>query len=83
MISLHPHFSSHRFAGPAIALGGFIFSSSIMLLVFNRAMYVTLCRRYQVLMVGNRARVLGPVTPLGGIITILGCAQLNRLNDFD
>jgi uncharacterized membrane protein YgdD (TMEM256/DUF423 family) len=40
MVSMHPSFSSHRFAGPAIALGGFIFSSSIMLLVFNKERYV-------------------------------------------
>ncbi|KAN0135737.1 Protein of unknown function (DUF423) domain containing protein [Lactarius tabidus] len=60
MVSLHPQFSSHRFAGPAIALGGFIFSSSIMLLVFNK----------------EKARFFGPVTPLGGIIAILGYISL-------
>ncbi|KAI9460935.1 hypothetical protein BJY52DRAFT_1261342 [Lactarius psammicola] len=57
LISLHPRFSSHRFAGPAIALGGFIFSSSIMALVLSKG-------------------VLGPVTPLGGMIAILGYISL-------
>ncbi|KAF8271449.1 hypothetical protein EI94DRAFT_1568533 [Lactarius quietus] len=66
IVSLHPRFSTHRFAGPAIALGGFVFSSSIMLLVFN----------------SNKARFFGPVTPLGGIIAILGCARMKRLIDF-
>ncbi|KAH9037281.1 hypothetical protein EDB85DRAFT_1937482 [Lactarius pseudohatsudake] len=60
MISLHPRFSTHRFAGPAIALGGFIFSTSIMALVFNK----------------ERARLFGPVTPLGGTLAIAGYISL-------
>jgi uncharacterized membrane protein YgdD (TMEM256/DUF423 family) len=36
LISLHPRFSSHKFAGPAIGTGGLIFSGSIMALVLNR-----------------------------------------------
>ncbi|KAG2072756.1 DUF423-domain-containing protein [Suillus decipiens] len=33
VISMHPRFSTHRFAGPAIAGGGFVFSGTIMALV--------------------------------------------------
>ncbi|KAG2159967.1 uncharacterized protein EDB93DRAFT_1112741 [Suillus bovinus] len=33
MISMHPRFSTHKFAGPAIAGGGFVFSGSIIALV--------------------------------------------------
>ncbi|KAH9064277.1 hypothetical protein EDB87DRAFT_1396058 [Lactarius vividus] len=60
LISLHPRFSTHRFAGPAIAVGGFIFSTSIMALVFNK----------------ERSRLFGPVTPLGGMLAILGYISL-------
>lgn len=53
---MHPRFSLHRFAGPAIAVGGLVFSSSIVALVLNR----------------EKFRVLGPVTPLGGAAMIAG-----------
>ncbi|KAG1881775.1 DUF423-domain-containing protein [Suillus tomentosus] len=33
MVSMHPRFSTHKFAGPAIAGGGFVFSGSIAALV--------------------------------------------------
>jgi uncharacterized membrane protein YgdD (TMEM256/DUF423 family) len=33
LVSMHPRFATHRFAGPAIALGGLAFSGSIMGLV--------------------------------------------------
>ncbi|OJA10781.1 hypothetical protein AZE42_00273 [Rhizopogon vesiculosus] len=33
VISMHPRFSTHKFAGPAIAGGGLVFSGSIMALV--------------------------------------------------
>ena len=36
LISMHPRFATHRFAGPAIAAGGFLFSSSIVALVLAR-----------------------------------------------
>jgi hypothetical protein len=36
LISLHPRFAAHKFAGPAIAGGGFVFSSTIMALVLDR-----------------------------------------------
>ncbi|ETW87345.1 hypothetical protein HETIRDRAFT_244337, partial [Heterobasidion irregulare TC 32-1] len=36
LVSNHPRFAIHRFAGPAIAVGGFIFSSSIMALILAR-----------------------------------------------
>lgn len=39
-LSLHPRFAVHRFAGPAIAMGGFLFSSSIVALVLNKERYV-------------------------------------------
>jgi hypothetical protein len=35
-ISMHPRFSMHKFAGPAIAGGGIVFSGSIMALVLWR-----------------------------------------------
>ncbi|KAJ8084112.1 hypothetical protein PM082_002879 [Marasmius tenuissimus] len=35
-VSLHPRFALHRFAGPAIAAGGVLFSGSIFALVMNR-----------------------------------------------
>ncbi|KAI0271346.1 hypothetical protein BC834DRAFT_437604 [Gloeopeniophorella convolvens] len=60
LISLHPRFAAHRFAGPAIAAGGFIFSSSIMALVLNK----------------ERFKSFGPVTPLGGILMIAGYISL-------
>lgn len=34
--SLHPRFAAHRFAGPAIAAGGLLFSGSIFALVLAR-----------------------------------------------
>lgn len=36
LLSMHPRFVGHRFAGPAIAVGGLIFSSSIFALVLNK-----------------------------------------------
>ncbi len=30
-------------------------------------------------MVGNRARILGPVTPLGGLMAIIGCAAIDLI----
>ncbi|KAJ7169982.1 DUF423-domain-containing protein [Mycena filopes] len=56
LLSLHPRFSVHRFAGPAIAVGTVLFSGSIFALVLNR----------------ERFRALGPVTPLGGMLMIAG-----------
>ncbi|KAH7911941.1 hypothetical protein BJ138DRAFT_1135059 [Hygrophoropsis aurantiaca] len=56
LLSMHPRFSTHKFAGPAIAGGGLVFSGSIMTLVLWR----------------DRFRWLGPVTPLGGTIMIAG-----------
>ncbi|KDQ20820.1 hypothetical protein BOTBODRAFT_101216 [Botryobasidium botryosum FD-172 SS1] len=55
-ISLHPRFAAHRFAGPAIAAGGLVFSSSIFVLTLNR----------------DRFRFLGPITPMGGAAMIAG-----------
>ncbi|KAI3622095.1 duf423 domain-containing protein [Moniliophthora roreri] len=55
-ISLHPRFAVHRFAGPAIALGGAVFSTTIFALVLNR----------------DRFKFLGPITPLGGLVMISG-----------
>jgi uncharacterized membrane protein YgdD (TMEM256/DUF423 family) len=56
LVSMHPRFSQHRFAGPAIAIGGLVFSSSIVALVLNR----------------DKFKFLGPVTPLGGLTMIAG-----------
>ncbi|CAE7098299.1 unnamed protein product [Rhizoctonia solani] len=59
-ISLHPKFSTHKIAGPAIALGGALFSGSIYLLIFKREQF----------------RFLGPVTPLGGLFLMSGYIAL-------
>ncbi|KAJ7487707.1 DUF423-domain-containing protein [Mycena galericulata] len=56
LLSLHPRFSVHRFAGPAIAGGTLLFSGSIFALVLNR----------------DRFKFLGPVTPMGGLLMIAG-----------
>ncbi|KAI5116920.1 hypothetical protein M0805_003993 [Coniferiporia weirii] len=60
LLSMHPRFSAHRFAGPAIAAGGLVFSSSIVALVLNR----------------DRFKFLGPVTPMGGMVMIAGYLSL-------
>jgi uncharacterized membrane protein YgdD (TMEM256/DUF423 family) len=36
LLSFHPRFGTHRFAGPAIACGGLVFSGSIWALVLGR-----------------------------------------------
>jgi len=59
-ISLHPRFAAHRFAGPAIAAGGLVFSSTIFALTLSR----------------DRFRFLGPITPLGGSFMIAGYIAL-------
>ncbi|KAF9819956.1 hypothetical protein IEO21_01817 [Rhodonia placenta] len=56
LVSMHPRFSTHRFAGPAIAAGGLIFSGSIVTLILAR----------------DRFRWMGPITPLGGSLMIAG-----------
>ncbi|KAI0715279.1 hypothetical protein C8Q76DRAFT_730154 [Earliella scabrosa] len=60
LVSLHPRFSFHRFAGPAIAVGSLLFSGSIMTLVLAR----------------DRFRWMGPITPIGGSIMIAGYLAL-------
>ncbi|KAJ7492522.1 hypothetical protein FB451DRAFT_1388901 [Mycena latifolia] len=60
LLSFHPRFSVHRFAGPAIAAGTFLFSGSIYGLVLNR----------------DRFKFLGPVTPMGGLLMIAGYASM-------
>ncbi|KAI0361272.1 DUF423-domain-containing protein [Trametes cingulata] len=56
VVSLHPRFAAHRFAGPAIALGSIVFSGSIMALVLAR----------------DRLKWMGPITPIGGSVMIAG-----------
>ena len=56
LVSMHPRFAAHRFAGPAIAAGGFIFSSSIIALILAK----------------DKLRFLGPITPMGGLLMISG-----------
>ncbi|KAF8807503.1 hypothetical protein BYT27DRAFT_7223319 [Phlegmacium glaucopus] len=56
LLSLHPRLSTHKFAGPAIAVGGLVFSVSIWCLVIGQ----------------ERLNMLGPVTPLGGMVMIAG-----------
>ncbi|KAG0708966.1 hypothetical protein DFH29DRAFT_993814 [Suillus ampliporus] len=60
VLSMHPRFSTHKFAGPAIAGGGLVFSGSIMALVLW----------------GQRFKFLGPITPMGGIAMIAGYIAL-------
>ncbi|KAJ7619132.1 hypothetical protein DFH06DRAFT_1342002 [Mycena polygramma] len=60
LLSLHPRFSVHKFAGPAIAAGTLLFSGSIFALVLNR----------------DRFKFLGPVTPMGGMLMIAGYVTL-------
>ncbi|KAF8974022.1 hypothetical protein BDZ97DRAFT_1778048 [Flammula alnicola] len=60
LLSLHPRFAAHRFAGPAVIGGGLVFSGSIWCLVLAR----------------ERLRMLGPVTPLGGMVMITGYIAL-------
>ncbi|KAF8730477.1 hypothetical protein AX14_005530 [Amanita brunnescens Koide BX004] len=59
-ISMHPQFSAHRFAGPAIIFGGGLFSLSIAAMVLGR----------------DRLRFLGPVTPLGAMLAVAGYISL-------
>lgn len=60
LVSMHPRFSAHRLAGPLIATGGVVFSGSIFALVLAK----------------DRFKVLGPVTPLGGMAMIAGYISL-------
>ncbi|KAI0051714.1 hypothetical protein FA95DRAFT_1554245 [Auriscalpium vulgare] len=60
LVSYHPRFAVHRFAGPAIAIGGLIFSSSVFALVLDR----------------DRFKAIGPITPLGGLLMIAGYVSL-------
>ncbi|KAI0652190.1 hypothetical protein C8Q79DRAFT_936529 [Trametes meyenii] len=60
LVSLHPRFAVHRFAGPAIAVGSILFSGSIVTLILAK----------------DRFRWLGPVTPIGGSILIAGYIAL-------
>ncbi|KAI0788594.1 hypothetical protein C8Q75DRAFT_239858 [Abortiporus biennis] len=60
LVSLHPRFATHRFAGPAILAGSAVFSGSIWALVFAR----------------DKLRWLGPITPIGGSIMIAGFVSL-------
>ncbi|KAJ7925886.1 hypothetical protein B0H13DRAFT_2314012 [Mycena leptocephala] len=60
LLSLHPRFSTHRFAGPAVAAGTLLFSGSIFALVLNR----------------DRFKFMGPVTPMGGLLMIAGYVSM-------
>ncbi|KAG8710376.1 hypothetical protein FRC08_017250 [Ceratobasidium sp. 394] len=60
LISTHPRFSTHPFAGPAIGLGTCVFAGTIYLLVFNR----------------EKFKFLGPFTPMGGLSMIAGYLTL-------
>ncbi|CAL1695345.1 unnamed protein product [Somion occarium] len=60
LVSLHPRFAAHRFAGPAIGIGAALFSGSIFTLILAK----------------DRFKWLGPVTPIGGSIMIAGYIAL-------
>ncbi|KAI0778500.1 hypothetical protein BD413DRAFT_509710 [Trametes elegans] len=60
LISMHPRFSAHKFAGPAIAAGGALFSGSIITLVLTR----------------DGPKWQGILTPIGGSIMIAGYIAL-------
>ncbi|EJC98695.1 uncharacterized protein FOMMEDRAFT_95664, partial [Fomitiporia mediterranea MF3/22] len=66
ILSMHPRFSVHRFAGPAIAAGSFVFSSSIIALVLNR----------------ERFKAFGPITPMGGAVMIAGYVVVPTFDRF-
>jgi len=71
-LSMHPRFSTHKFAGPAIAGGGLVFSGSIIALVLWRekcGISVMYSARVLILL---RLKFLGPITPIGGIAMIAG-----------
>lgn len=76
LLSLHPRFAKHRFAGPAIICGGVVFSGSIWCLVLAKERYVALnCALFpsSKTHIGmSRLRLLGPATPLGGMVMIAG-----------
>ena len=76
LVSLHPRFSVHRFAGPAIAVGSMVFSGSIMALVLARDKWVLrvdfLYGLYVTSALALRFKWLGPLTPVGGSIMIAG-----------
>ncbi|KAI6162275.1 DUF423-domain-containing protein [Pisolithus thermaeus] len=61
LVSMHPRFSTHRFAGYAILGGSVVFSGSIMALVLHANSLTP-----------SRMKFLGPITPLGGMIMIAG-----------
>jgi len=63
-ISGHPRLASKKFAAGAIAVGSALFSGSIYALVLWRSRGKT------------GGRVLGPVTPLGGLIMLVGWGAL-------
>ncbi|KAI1793874.1 hypothetical protein LXA43DRAFT_998747 [Ganoderma leucocontextum] len=60
LVSLHPRFAVHKFAGPAIAAGSMLFSGSIVALVLGRDYF----------------KWMGPITPIGGSIMIAGYIAL-------
>lgn len=75
LISFHPRFAVHRFAGPAIAAGGAVFTGTIFGLVLARDKYAV-CFHFlcAVAHCGSltRFRWLGPITPLGGTLMMIG-----------
>ena len=78
LISLHPRFAAHRFAGPAITAGGAVFSGSIFALVLARDKCVPIsCGRPAIILILLlRFKWLGPATPLGGSLMILGWVHI-------
>ena len=81
LVSLHPRFAVHRFAGPAIAAGAAVFSGSIFALTVAKMKGLgdkcVLLNLYapgtaSCLLPYHRVRILGPITPLGGSILIAG-----------
>lgn len=65
LVSMHPRFSSHRFAGPAIIAGGLIFSGSIMALVLGQGRYVVYIVGVIVADTGQ-IQIFGPSDTAGG-----------------
>ncbi|EJD52161.1 hypothetical protein AURDEDRAFT_83177 [Auricularia subglabra TFB-10046 SS5] len=64
LVSLNPRLAANRFACPAILGGTLVFSGSIVALILSPNQ-----RR-------RRVRILGPITPLGGLIMIAGYISL-------
>ena len=68
-ISAHPRLGQKKIAAGALALGSALFSGSIYTMILMK------------MRGSDRARILGPVTPLGGIILLYEWADDRPFDD--